>query len=59
METNKLYAEKYENFQKAMNRQETAYVPNAICNNGGGLFWSGKTAFDVAGDHHAYAQALT
>lgn len=59
METNKLFAEKYENFQKAINRQEGAYVPNAMTNTGGGLFWSGKTAFDVAGNHHAYAQAIT
>lgn len=59
METNKLYAEKFDNFQKAINRQEGSAVPNAINNNGGGFFWSGKTVFDVAGDHLAYAQAMT
>ena len=59
METNKLYQQKYDNFQKAINRQETAWVPNAVTNTGGGLFWAGKTAFDVAGNHHAYAQAMT
>lgn len=58
METNTLYARKYENFQKAINRQEPDWVPNAISNAGGGFFWSGKTVFDVTGDHHAYAQAL-
>lgn len=59
MEASKSYAEKYENFQKAINRQEGSYVPNAMTNNGGGLFWDGKTARDVAGDHRAYAKALT
>lgn len=59
METNQLYAQKYENFQKAVNRQEGQWVPNAMTNNGGGFFWAGKTARDVAGDHHAYAKALT
>lgn len=59
METNQLFAQKYENFQKAVNRQEGSYVPNAMTNNGGGFFWAGKTARDVAGDHHAYAKALT
>lgn len=59
METNTLYTQKYENFQKAINRQEGAYVPNTICNNGGGLFWAGTTPFEVAGNHHAYAKALT
>lgn len=59
METNKLFQEKYENFQKAVSRQEAAYVPNAMTNNGGGFFWGGKTAFDVAGDHEAYAKAIS
>lgn len=59
METNKLYTEKYENFQKAINRQEGAYVPTAMTNNGGGLFWSKTTAFEVAGNHEAYAKAIT
>lgn len=59
METNNLYALKFENFQKAINRQEPDWVPSAITNNGGGLLYSGKTAFDVAGDHQAYAEALT
>ena len=59
METNKLYQQKYESVQKAVNRQEGQWVPNAMTNNGGGFFWAGKTARDVAGDHHAYAKALT
>lgn len=59
METSTLFAQKYENYQKAINRQEGAYVPNAINNNGGGVFWSGKTVYDVAGNHPAYAQAMT
>ena len=50
METNKLYQKKYDAFQKAVNRQEGPYVPTAITNNGGGLFWDGKTVFDVAGN---------
>lgn len=56
---NPLYVKKYENFQKALNRQEGDYVPNAVANNGGGLFWSGKTVFDVAGNHSEYARTLT
>lgn len=59
METNTLYAQKFENVQKAINRQEGAWVPSAMTNNGGGLFWAGKTARDVAGNQHAYAKALT
>lgn len=59
MEMTQQYQQKYENYQKALNRQEADYVPNLILNNGAGLFWSGKTAFDVAGDHLAYAKALT
>jgi len=59
MENNNLYAQKFENFQKAINRQEADWVPNAVMNNGGSLFWAGKTAFDVAGNHQAYAEAIT
>lgn len=59
METNQLYDQKYENFQKAIHRQEGAYVPNAMTNNGGGLFYSGTTAFELAGNHQAYAKAIT
>lgn len=59
METTQLYQQKYENYQKALNRQEAAYVPNLVTNTGGGLFWAGKTARDVAGDHLAYAKAMT
>lgn len=59
MEKNPLYHQKYDNFRKALARQEGDYVPNAMANNGGGLFWSGKTAFDVAGDPPAYARAMT
>ena len=59
MEANSLYQKKYDAFQKAVNRQEGPYVPTAITNNGGGLFWAGKTAFDVAGDPEAYAKAIT
>ena len=39
MEANSLYQKKYDAFQKAVNRQEGPYVPTAITNNGGGLFW--------------------
>ena len=59
METSKLYEQKYDAFQKAVSRQEGAWIPTAMTNNGGGLFWGGKTAFDVAGDHEAYAKAIT
>lgn len=59
METNNLYQKKYDAFQKAVNRQEGSYVPTAIINNGGGLFWAGKTAFDVAGNPEAFAKAIT
>lgn len=59
METNQLYQLKNDAFQKAINRQEGPYVPNIMTNNGGGFFWAGKTAFDVAGDQAAYAEALT
>lgn len=59
METNQLYQLKNENFQKAINRQEGAYVPNTMMNNGAGFFWSGKSVFEVAGNHAAYADALT
>lgn len=58
METNKLFQQKYGSFQKAVNRQEGPWVPNAMTNNGGGFFWKGKTARDVAHDYQAYAQAL-
>ncbi len=58
METNNLFAQKFANYQKAINRQEPDWVPNAI-NNGGGMFWVGKTVFDVAGNHQAYAEAIT
>lgn len=57
MDTKQLYQQKYENYQKALNRQEAAYVPNGILDTGG-LFWAGKTAFDVAGNHAEYAKAL-
>ncbi len=59
MEMSKLYEQKYDAFQKAVSRQEGAWIPTAMTNNGGGLFWGGKTAFDVAGDHEAYAKAIT
>ena len=54
-----LFQQKYDNFMKAIHRQEPDYVPTAITNNGGGFFWAGKTAFDVAGDHEAYAEAIS
>jgi len=59
MDTNTLYAQKYDSIQKAVNRQEGAWVPNAMTNNGGGFFWSGTTAFEVAGNQQAYAEKLT
>lgn len=59
METNKLYAQKFENYRKAINRQEADYVPNAIVNAGASMFWAGKTVFDVVGNPPAYAQAMT
>jgi len=59
METNTLFAQKFEAFQKAINRQEGAWMPTAMNDTGGGMFWSGKTAFDVAGNHQAYAEAMT
>lgn len=59
METNKLYDTKRESIRQALSREEGAYVPNLIINNGGGFFWAGKTAFDVQGDHLAYAKAVT
>lgn len=59
MEMTQMYQQKYENFQKALNRQEPNYVPTIINNSGGGFFWSDKTLHDVAGDHMAYAKALT
>lgn len=37
MEMNELYALKYANFQKAVNREEGAYVPTTMINNGGGF----------------------
>lgn len=59
MDTKELYESKYANFQKAVNRQEGAYVPTTITNNGGGFFWAGKTILDVHGDQMAYAEAIT
>lgn len=59
MEMTQLYQKKYENYQKAMNRQEPDHVPNVVSNAGGGMFYAGKTIFDVIGDQAAYARALT
>lgn len=42
MEMKELCAAKYANFQKALNREEGAYVPNTMINNGGGFFWGEK-----------------
>lgn len=58
MDTKQLYAKKLEVFQKSMNRQEGDWMPITMFNNGGGFFWSGKTAYDLEGDHVAYAKAL-
>lgn len=58
METKQLYEKRLEVFQKALNRQEGDWVPTAMFNNGGGFFWGDKTAFDVEGDHMAYAAAM-
>lgn len=59
MEANKLHEMKYDSIQKALTRQEGAYVPNLIFNNGGGFFWTGKTAFDYEGDRLGHAKALS
>lgn len=59
MEFSKLYEQKYDALQKAVNRQEGAYVPTAVTNNGGGFSWCGKTIFEVAGKHQEYAEAIT
>lgn len=59
METNKLFELKYGNYQKALNRQEGAYVPNAASNSCGTLFWAGKTVWDLEGDRQGYAEAVT
>lgn len=59
MEMNELYALKYANFQKAVNREEGAYVPTTMINNGGGFFWAGKTALDFKNDREGYADAIT
>lgn len=59
MSVSELYQSKYENFQKAMNRQEGAYIPNILMSNGGPVFWTGKTVFDVIGDPATYADAMT
>lgn len=42
MEKNPLYHQKYDNFRKALSRQEGDYVPNAMANNGGFLFCTDK-----------------
>ena len=58
MDTKQLYAKRFEVYQKALNRQEGDWMPTAMFNNGGGFFWGDKTAFDVEGDHMAYAKAM-
>ena len=59
MQENTLYAQKYENYQKSIQRQEGGYVPTGMINTGGDLFWEGKTAFELADNHEAYAKAMT
>lgn len=59
MQDNTIFKQKYENYQRSIQRQEGCYVPTGMINTGGGIFWAGKTAFDVAGDHEAYAKAMT
>lgn len=59
METKELYESKLANFRKAVNREEGAYVPTAIINNGGGFFWAGKTSLDFKNDREGYAEAVT
>ena len=57
METNRLFQEKYENFQKAVNRQEGSYVPTAMTNNGGNDTISGLTAMGY-GAYYVALEAL-
>lgn len=59
MENNELFQMKNKNFIKALNREETDYVPNVMSSSGGTIFWTGKTVYDVMHDPVLYAQALT
>lgn len=59
MSVSELYTSKFENLQKALNRQEGAYVPNMINNNAATINWVGKKAVDVVHDPKAYAEAIT
>lgn len=59
MENNELFQLKNQNFMKALNREETEFVPNIMSSSGGTIFWSGKTIYDVMHDPVLYAQALT
>lgn len=59
MDTKQLYQKKLSIYQTVLNHQEPDYVPNVVLNSGGGLFYAGKTLFDVAGDFEAHTKALT
>lgn len=59
MATNPLYAGKFENFQKTLDRQEADYVPTLMNDGGGSMLWTGKTVFDVLHDPQLFAEAVT
>ncbi len=59
MENNELFAMKSENFRKALNREETNFIPTVMSSSGGTIFWTGKTVYDMVHDPMAYAEALT
>lgn len=58
MDVKNLYEKRMDIYQKALNRQEGDWMPTSMLNNGGGFFYGDKTAYDVEGDHAAYAAAL-
>ncbi len=60
MPENELLTQKFENFQKAISRQEGAYVPNAInAGTGGPMGYAGVRTIDVLDDAAAYARGMT
>ena len=59
MSVQDLLTTKSDALQKALHRQEGAYVPNMINNNCATIAWVGKTATEVIYDPQKYAQAVT
>lgn len=59
MENNNLLEMKRNNFMKAVNREEGAYVPTLITGSCATIGWAGKRAVDVLQDPQEFADAMT